>query len=66
MPHRATANRWDVKRLMEYVGWKDMHSALRYLDAPDPYAQQRIEQDLQKVRTTPSMLTDQEGNAEDG
>ena len=34
---RANANRWDVKSLMEYAGWKDVHSALRYLDAPDPF-----------------------------
>ena len=39
----ANANRWDVKSLMEYVGWKDVNSALRYLDAPTPFAKQRIE-----------------------
>ena len=44
----ASANGWDVKTLMEYVGWKDAHSALRYIDAPDPFAQQRIEQALPK------------------
>jgi site-specific recombinase XerD len=39
----ANANGWDVKALMEYVGWKDMHSALRYIDTPDAFGQQRIE-----------------------
>jgi integrase len=29
----ASSNGWDVKSLMSYVGWKDMKSALRYVDA---------------------------------
>ncbi|MFZ5531453.1 MAG: site-specific integrase [Pseudomonadota bacterium] len=29
----ANGQGWDVKALMEYVGWKDMKSALRYIDA---------------------------------
>lgn len=29
----ASANGWDIKALMSYVGWKDMKSALRYVDA---------------------------------
>jgi len=32
-----------VKTLMEYVGWKDMQSAMRYVDAADPFAKRRIE-----------------------
>lgn len=39
----ANANGWDVKALMEYVGWRDVHSAMRYLDGDDPFARQRIE-----------------------
>ncbi len=39
----ANANGWDVKALMEYVGWRDVHSAMRYLDGGDPFARQRIE-----------------------
>ncbi len=35
----ASGNGWDVKTLMEYVGWRDMHSALRYIDSADPFAQ---------------------------
>jgi integrase len=38
----ASAQGWDLKSLMEYVGWKDVNSALRYLDA-DPFARLRIE-----------------------
>lgn len=33
----ASNQGWDVKALMEYVGWKDMKSALRYIDAPNPF-----------------------------
>ncbi|PYD94655.1 hypothetical protein DNF23_01870 [Pseudomonas syringae pv. pisi] len=29
----ASANGWHIKGLMSYVGWKDMKSALRYVDA---------------------------------
>lgn len=29
----ASANGWDIKGLMTYVGWKDMKSALRYVDS---------------------------------
>lgn len=28
----ASASGWDIKSLMSYVGWKDMKSALRYVD----------------------------------
>lgn len=34
----ANANGWDVKTLMEYVGWKDVKSAMRYIDGADPFA----------------------------
>lgn len=33
----ATANGWDLKTTMEYIGWKDVRSALRYIDT-DPFA----------------------------
>jgi integrase len=42
----ANANGWDVKALMEYVGWRDVHSAMRYLDGGDPFARERIEAGL--------------------
>lgn len=29
----AAASGWDLKALMQYVGWRDMKSALRYVDA---------------------------------
>lgn len=39
-------NGWDVKSLMEYVGWRDVKSALRYIDGADAFGQQRIERAL--------------------
>lgn len=38
----ASANGWDVKMLMDYVGWKDVHSAMRYVESVDPFARHRI------------------------
>ncbi|WP_367880656.1 tyrosine-type recombinase/integrase [Pseudomonas sp. CVAP len=35
----ATANGWDVKALMTYVGWKDMKSAMRYIDTADSFGE---------------------------
>ena len=37
---------WDMKALMEYVGWRDVHSAMRYLEGRDPFARERIEASL--------------------
>lgn len=40
----ANGNGWDVKMLMEYVGWRDVKSALRYIDAAMPFSAMRIEE----------------------
>ncbi|MGH8049123.1 MAG: site-specific integrase [Arenimonas sp.] len=45
----ANAQGWDLKTLMEYVGWRDVKSAMRYLDGSDPFSQQRIEAGLPSV-----------------
>lgn len=45
----ANANGWDIKTLMEYVGWKDVKSAMRYIDATDPFGRQRIERSLSSL-----------------
>jgi len=42
----ANSHGWDVKDLMEYVGWKDATSAMRYIDRADAYGRQRIESAL--------------------
>lgn len=41
----ANANGWDVKTLMQYVGWRDLRSAMRYIDV-DPFARERLETGL--------------------
>jgi len=40
----ATASGWDIKTLMEYVGWKNVQSALRYVEGADPFVQYRHQQ----------------------
>lgn len=38
----ATANGWDLKTLMQYVGWKNVQSALRYVEGTDPFSKQHL------------------------
>lgn len=33
----AASSGWDIKTLMEYVGWNDMKSALRYVEPAQPF-----------------------------
>lgn len=42
----AASNGWDVKSLMEYVGWRDIKSALKYLDASVSFAKDRMEHSM--------------------
>lgn len=37
----ASHNQWSTKALMEYVGWRDIRSALRYVDVETPFAELR-------------------------
>lgn len=50
----ARASGWDIKELMEYVGWKDIKSAMRYLEVSDVGLQARFEQGLAMQSTGPS------------
>jgi hypothetical protein len=43
----AKSSGWDVKELMEYVGWRDMNSALRYLERRGDDLSAKFEQGLQ-------------------
>lgn len=45
----ATSNDWDIKTLMEYVGWKNVQSAMRYVDGTDPFGKDRIGRALSTV-----------------
>lgn len=51
----ANSSGWDIKSLMAYVGWKDVRSAMRYIDAADPFAQYRIGTAL--AAASPHVLT---------
>ncbi len=42
----ARASGWDIKELMEYVGWRDVKSAMRYLDVSGSTLQARFEEGL--------------------
>ena len=58
------ASGWDIKELMEYVGWKDVKSAMRYLDASDSSLQARFAQGLTALapavpQLLPLLLTEQ-------
>lgn len=35
----ATGNGWDIKTLMEYVGWRDVKTAMRYVDASAAFSE---------------------------
>ena len=45
----AIANGWELRALMEYVGWKNMTSASRYVDSQDPYHRQMLERLIPRV-----------------
>lgn len=51
----ANDNGWDVKALMEYVGWRDVHSAMRYIQGRDPFARARVEAGLLSEPEVPSL-----------
>lgn len=53
----ARASGWDIKDLMAYVGWRDIKSAMRYLDASDEALQARFEQGLTQLTTRPNSET---------
>lgn len=47
----ATANGWDIKTLMEYVGWRNMNSAIRYIESADVFGRHQIESKLVRSLT---------------
>lgn len=56
----AAANGWDLKSLMGYVGWKDMKSAMRYIDPAISFgglaAKPVLESDADTLPTPPDPL----------
>jgi integrase len=49
----ARSSGWDIKELMEYIGWRDIKSAMRYLDVPDSGLIARFEQGLPPIKSNP-------------
>ncbi|WP_286811119.1 tyrosine-type recombinase/integrase, partial [Marinobacter sp. UBA2678] len=39
----ASASGWEIKALMEYVGWRDTQTALRYIEAKSPFEQALVQ-----------------------
>lgn len=39
----AIENGWDIKTLMGYVGWKNINSAIRYVESADPFLKSPID-----------------------
>lgn len=50
----ARSNGWDLKDLMEYVGWRDIKSAMRYLDTGPQELKERFERGLSATDATPA------------
>ena len=62
----ANANGWDIKSLMDYVGWKSVQSAMRYIDS-DPTWRTRMESGLPTILEVPPralLLQSQAGESE--
>lgn len=58
----ARSNGWDLKDLMEYVGWRDIKSAMRYLDTAPHELKERFERGLSAAEdATPAKPTTGKG-----
>lgn len=53
----ATSSGWDVKELMEHVGWRDVGTAMRYIDASQDRFKAKFEQGLAKSVPAPAVAT---------
>lgn len=45
----ARLSGWDIRELMNYVGWVDVKAAMRYLDGADESLQERFEHGIDRV-----------------
>jgi integrase len=52
----ASANGWELKELMEHVGWRDVNSALRYIDIPQDSMKSKFERGLANSATAPTQM----------
>lgn len=47
--HWASLSGWDIRELMNYVGWRDVKTAMSYLDGADVGLKERFEDGLGKI-----------------
>lgn len=59
----ASANGWELKELMEHVGWRDVNSALRYIDIPQDSMKSKFERALASSASPPALVADSAGPA---
>lgn len=55
----ARLSGWDIRELMNYVGWGDVKSAMRYLDGADESLKDRFEHGMSRVLPHPGEPTPQ-------
>ena len=60
----AADSGWDVSSLMQYVGWRDVKAAARYIEASPAAAQHRIEHSLAKLNKTARTRSSEIGEQE--
>jgi integrase len=52
----ATQHQWSLKQLMEYVGWRDAQSALRYIEVSAPFTAEQLQPSTSHVVLSPPMI----------
>ncbi|MBO2639290.1 site-specific integrase [Shewanella algae] len=52
----ATQHQWSLKQLMEYVGWRDAQSALRYIEVSAPFTAEQLQPSTPHVAISPPMI----------
>ncbi|MGL5668324.1 MAG: site-specific integrase, partial [Shewanella sp.] len=52
----ATQHQWSLKQLMEYVGWRDAQSALRYIEVSAPFTAEQLQPSTSHVALSPPMI----------
>jgi len=55
----ASSNGWDLKELMEHVGWRDVNSALRYVDVSQDSLKSKFERGLAATVPTVPQVPEQ-------
>lgn len=52
----AMQHQWSLKQLMEYVGWRDAQSALRYIEVSAPFTAEQLQPSTSHVVLSPPMI----------